>query len=631
VARDKKAAELVGRVIKDFGEDEKPHSLYVRNVDQWYKAYRGVLEIQSKAAEWRSKLAPAYIFQVVETLTANVVDANPRWAVKPQPRMAPEAEIKLWRTGARANELLLAEQIRSDRLAEKKMAFAKQAFIANLSVWKTYWCYEQGVSRRQEVTTEVDSMTGLPVQRVRNTEKPGSVKDDPTAELVDVRDWVAHQGAVSLDKAQRVTHRCWYSFDELKRLEAQGIYGEKAGGEPVDLLKESRDFKSTVSAREEELFAADRTKDQIEVLEQWRRQPDGSLRVVAVGNRGVLLRDVPSPFWHNEFPFVVCTPVPDIGRINGVSVVGQIADLQDAAWALLNQRMDNTELLNNAIVLIRETVENSEQFEWAPGAQWFVQDPGDVRTLDVNPLSTQISIAAEEKIKQDLQNIPGAAPSLLGQADPGGGDQTATEVSLTTNLAQRRIALMKQQFRWCDARLGNQWLRLNQQFLSSARVVESVGRDGAAAWEQVNPLLIQGDFYVDLDAMDESLMRQERRAEAQAKLQVAVQAVPVFAALSQAGNSPMINLKAFMDDYLDAFDISDKERYYSNTPGPSAPATGAPPGGPGQPPSPDAAIQGEGVTAPQAYDATSPSNATSMSPMAAMQQMLSQSGGPNNV
>jgi len=623
--RNRAAADLVGKVVNDYGEDSKPHAQYVRNVDEWYKAYRGVLELKSRASEWRSKLAPSYIFQVVETLTANVVDPAPRWSVRPQPRMASPQEIQMLNAGARANELLLNEQIRIDHLAEKKSAFAKQAFIANMSVWKTYWKYEQGVTRSQQVVTEQDSATGLMVQRVKTVESKGPVKDDPTAELVDVRDFVVHQGAVSLDKAQRVTHRCYYSFDELKRLEQQGVYGPSAGGESVDILKDAGSFKTDATTRETELFSSDRTKDQIEVLEQWRRQPDGSLRVVAVGNRNVLLRDAPSPFWHNEFPFVICTPVPDIGRIPGISLVGQIADLQDAAWALLNQRMDNTELLNNAIVLIRDDLENTDQLEWAPGAQWFVQDPSQVRTLDVNPISAQISLAAEDKLKQDLQNIPGAAPSLLGQADQSAGAQTATEVSITANLAQRRIQIMKQQFRWSDARLGSQWLAMNQQFLSSERVVQSIGRDGAAAWEKIHPLAIQGQFYLDLDSMDESLMRQERRAESQAKLQVAIQALPAFASMAQAGG-PLLNLKAFMDDYLDAFNIDDTAKYYSNKPAAMAPAAG---GGPQ--PSQGPPVPSQGVTAPQASDATSPSNATSMSPMAAMQQMLAATGGPNNI
>lgn len=623
MAADKNAlAATVGQVIRDFEADRKPHDLYCRKVDRWYRDYRAVPEARSKAKDWRSQVFPPYAFAVVEALTANVVDPKPRWPVRPYPRMADPQTRQTLIAGARANEILLQEQIANPRdpFATKQLVFAKQSFIANLSVFKTYWDYAERDVRRQGIVEDTDPEFGTPRQRLGTVSSTQAVRDDPCAEVVDVRDWIPHEGAVSLDRAQRVTHRVWYSFDELKRLEQQNVYGVNAGGEPVDKLKESRDFNAETSGREQELFAADRTKDKIEVLEQWKREPDGSLRVRAVGNRGVLLRDMPSPFHHDQFPFVTCTPIPDLGRINGIGAIEQISDIQTAAWSFINQRIDNTELMNNAIVLIREDVDDVDAFEWAPGAQWMVQDPAQVSLLQVNPAPAEISLRAEELLKQDLQNIPGAAPSLLGQSDPS--SQTATEVSLTASLAQRRVALMKQQFKWAFGQVGQQWLWLNQQFVTHSRAVEKLGVDGAAAWEEIHPLLLQGDFYIQLDQMDESLMRQERRAEAQAKLQVILGALGALGALAQAGACPLPNVKRYVEDYLDAYDVDDKEAYWSSSPGPGGDAAQQQQPQPGQP---------QGVTSPHAYDATAPSNANSMSPMAALQQMGAMSGGPVNV
>jgi hypothetical protein len=616
-------AASVGRVIRDFEEDKKPHDLYCRKVDRWYRDYRAIPDERSKANDWHSKVFPPYAFQVVETLTANVVDPKPRWPVRPYPRMASLADRQLLIDGARANEILLQEQIANPRepFAMKQMAFAKQAFIANLSVFKTYWDYAERDVRRQAATVEIDQELGVPTVKLSTVTARRAVRDDPCVDVVDVRDWIPHQGAVSLERALRVTHRVWYSFDELKRLERQNVYGVNAGGDPVDKLKESKDFNAESSSREQELFSADRTKDKIEVLEQWRREPDGSLRVVAVGNRGVLLRDMPSPFNHDQFPFVTCTPIPDLGRIHGIGAVEQISDIQTATWSFINQRIDSTELMNNAIVLIREDVDDVDAFEWAPGAQWMVQDPAQVSLLQINPAPAEISLRAEELLKQDLQNIPGASPSLLGQVDPSA--QTATEVSLTTSLAQRRVALMKQQFKWAFAGVGQQWMWLNQQFVTHPRLVERLGADGAAAWEEIHPLLLQGDFHIQLDQMDESLLRQERRAEAQAKLQVILGALGSLGALAQAGACPLPNVKRYVEDYLDAYDVLDKDAYWSVSPGPEQM--------PGQQAQaqPDPMGQG-GVTSPHAYDANAPSNAVSMSPLAALQRMGAMSGGPVN-
>jgi hypothetical protein len=116
-------------------------------------------------------------------------------------------------------------------------------------------------------------------------------------------------------------------------------------------------------------------------------------------------------------------------------------------------------------------------------------------------------------------------------------------------------------------------------------------------------------------------MRQERRAEAQAKLQVAGELSAYFAAVQKP-----LNLKAFMDDYLDAFDVQDKDRYYTTEQPQVPPATpsASPQGGAGGEPSPG------GVTSPTATSPMAPSNANSMSPAAALQQMGAMKGGVVN-
>lgn len=599
---DTKPEERVRQVLKDFDEDKKPHDAFCTKVEQYYKAYRAIPEANADAAQWESQLFPPYAFQIIESLTANVVDPTPRWKVVPRPSKG--ADLELLAAGSKANEILLGSQVDSDGFAAKQMYFAKQAFIAGLSVFKTHWNYKPGSVTRKTITGRV-------------TEKV-TLRDDPTAEVIDVRDWVPHQAATSLENALRVTHRCFYSFDELKRLEKQGIYGSEAGGQSVDSLKESRDFAAELSGREQSLFQADRTKDQIEVLEQWRREPDGSLRVVAVGNRKVLLRDRPSPFDHGKYPFVVCAPIPDLGRIHGISVIELVKDLQDQLWTLGNQRLDNVRLLNNHIVLVRDDFDDVDSFVWAPGAINQVSDPSQISSLKVDALPSQVSIQAESMIQQDLQNVSGANPALLGQQAQN--TSTATEVSLTTTLAQRRVSLMKQQFKWAFREVGEHWIRLNQQFVTDERLVLTLGPDGAQDWTAIHPLLLQGDYAITIDPVDESLVRQERRAEKQALLQMAAQLAPVFAAIAQGDPSKKtLNLESFMDIYLEEFDVGDKEKFYSAKPQPMQPPPGQQqPGGP--PP---------GATAPQAIDPNSPSNAFSQSPVAAQQQMLAM-GGPIN-
>jgi hypothetical protein len=610
--------DIVGRVMKAFDQDDKPHRDFALAVDRRYRAYRGILEQRSRSASWTNKQHPPYILQIIETMIASALDPDPRWQVKARPKMASPAIIEAEANGAKAMEILLTEQLDVDHFAEKQRPFAMQGFIAGLSVLKNYWRYSEGTKNRLvEARVPVDGSPWT-VPQIQSVPGTHIFHDNPTVDVVDVRDWIWQEAATSLERAMRITHRVWYSFDELKQLEKAGVY------ENVDQLKETRDFSGQLINREQELFRTNRSKDQIEVLEQWFYD-QGEIWVVTVGNRKVCLtpggKAKPNPFQHGQYPFIDATSMPDLFRIPGISEVEVISDLQEMLWTLMNQRLDNLQLLNNAIAIIRSDVDDPDMFEFAPGERWLVDDVNQVKFLETPPITAELAVQAEAGIKGDLQNISGGMPLLSGQ-DTQVDNKTATAASIFTNLAQRRLAAKKQNFTWAYNRMGEQWIELNQQFIREERALEVIGPDGGKLIKVISPMEIQGRYHIVGEMMDESLNRQERRAEAQSKLMTALQA-----ALPFAQSATPLNLQAFMDDYLQAFDVQDTSKYYTvKNPLPNMQQP-AQPGQPGQPPQPG----GPNVSAPQATDVNSPSNAFSQSPVAAVQRMGAATGGPNNV
>jgi hypothetical protein len=298
--------------------------------------------------------------------------------------------------------------------------------------------------------------------------------------------------------------------------------------------------------------------------------------------------------------------------------------LQEMLWTLQNQRLDVVRMLANVITLIRTDVDDPESFEWAPNAQWFVEDPGQVDTLKIDPTVANITLQAEALLKGDLQNIMGGLPMASGADSQTIDQQTATGVSIITTIAQRLIQARKQHYLWAYAQLGKHFLLLYQQFLREERVIKIVGLPGAKAYKTITPDDVQGDYDVMIDVTSDSLNRQERRAESQSLLQIAAQVQPIFA---QSGAA--LNLKAFMEKTLEAYDVLDKERYFLPRPLGQA-AIGAPAAGPQQPGAapPTAPQSPNGVTNPTlAAGPTSPSNVATMSPEAAMQRMMAMSGG----
>jgi hypothetical protein len=601
------------KLLAQFEEDRHDHDAFVTECEKRYDSYRGYMEANSKAAAWTNQAHPAYVLQEVETIAASMIDANPGWKVGAQSIIGPVPEIVSYRLAAEALETLLAHQAVASGFAANRRINRIQGLVCGITVDKTGWDYQKRPRTYRRTTTVpvIGTMFGL--NRTEVVTEDTVVKDDPFCEVVDVRHFIIPKNVIGLGKARRITHRVYMPFDELKLLEKSdsnpnGIY------QNVDELKESGTFAKDSALQSKDIFAFKPDKNDVELLEIWHRKPDGTMALSVIGNRKVLLRDQASPFWHDEFPFVISSPMPYPFRARGLSDVEFLAKLQELLWAFMNQRLDNVQLLNNAITLIRSDVEDINQFVHEPGANWEVDDINQVKSLDVNSVPAELSIGTENLLRNDMQNVVGGLP-LASDLDNLAGSSTATAASLLMNLAQRRLAAKKQNFTIADTEVANQFIALDRQFVTEKRFVAITGQDGLPAFREINPDHWQDiDLKVKVEAMDESLVRQERRAEAQAKLQVAVSSVPQF----QATGNPL-NLKAFMDDFLESFGTRDKSRYY--TAKPQAPTPQSQPQQPTQPP---------GATAPQAIDANSPSNPFSQSPVAAEQRMGAMSGGPVN-
>ena len=605
---------ILNYCLRGFHEDLKGHDIFCQKVDRNYRAWRAIIERRSDAMGWTNKQRPALVYQAIDTILAGLLDPAPKWRLRARPRMTLPGEvpdIPMLEKGAKANELLLNDELLVDNYGEKQVVFLLQNLIAGLSVQKNYWKNTTGPapSSKMESTpifaANSGKILGFQPKMTQTMAGQETYFDGPTTLPIDVRDFIWHQSATSLDQAIRVTHRVWKDFGELKELERQGIYKN------VDQLMESKDFSGdTLKTREQELFATDRTKDKIEVLECWI---DHGRRVVSIGNRNVILRDMGNPFHFehlgNRYPFVVCSTTPDLFRIPGVGEVELIHEIQEILWTLLNQRLDNLQLINNAIVLLRDDIDDPDSFDFYPGARNLVSDPTQVTMWTPELPIADLSLNAEGVARNDLLNLVGASQAASGQLD---SEATATQVNLVTSLAQRRLSMKKQLTKWAARRTGEQWLALNQQMISGNRFVPVIGKDGEMAMEAISPLLIQGRYQIEVEQMDESLLRQERRGEAQALLQVAVQAAPVFAATQTP-----LNMKAFMDQLLDSYDIEDKEAFYAANPQ-VLPQQG-------QPQQPGQVGPANGVTAPQASDPFANSGT------AALAQFMAAKGGAANV
>jgi hypothetical protein len=584
--RDPAVESLVKRVLSDFASDSKEWDRHCDLFASRYRAYRGVLDGGKEAVSeiTGAKLQhPAVILSSLETMVSNLIDPSPKWRLRARPVVASQEEVQRLTKGARANELLLNYQIGCDHWAEKQRAFDLQGLICGLTVSKQRWDYREGDVRYQESYSEpvYDEFGSVihQIPRLRDATRPSHVlRDEPTAEVVDVFDFVPHALRPSLENCDRVHHVVWYTKAQLLEMEANGRYGVRAGGEPISRLDDATGPTPTRPNRGD-LFEQTRPKDMIRVVECWI---DRGRRVVSIAGQDTLIEDRANPYWFDyldhRFPFVTCSGMPDPFRIAGISEVELMAELQEMLWTLMNTRLDSTLLLSNPIFMIADDIEDPDAWSFEPGARNLVPRPVQetVKQWTPDPQVPQMTLQSESLVRSDIMDIVGGLPSGSQVQSQLAQSQTATGVSILVSLAQKRLAAKKQQFVWAKGRIGEQWCALNQQFVKEERLVPVIGAEGAQDWVAVRPEEIQGVYAFETEMVDDSLIRQERRAEQQAKLQVALQGAQV----SAMAGAP-INLKVFWEDYLGTFDVSDTERYFSAT-NPHPLAQQPQPGQPGQ-------------------------------------------------
>jgi hypothetical protein len=594
--------------LREFDELNTAHRQFLTRYERNVDAYKGKITERSKASEHTHQLAPPYAEHIIETTVASMLDEQLRFKITPAHRLyqSPD-ELELAEKGAKAHQILLRMQMKLDRFDEKPRPWVLQERLAGMSPAKVYW--RQSAKKRKRL---VDTgFAGIPHLEV--TEQAETVYDGPCVEVCDMTDFFWDDQAVSLDACGVVCHRTWPTFEECKRMQRLGYW------ENVDQLPATRDFSADLDERDRKWI--DQKRGRIEVLEIWRREESGAMRVYTVANRTVLLREMDNPFWHGEFPFVLFVGQPLPFRILGRAQVEKIAALQEALWSIANQRLDNLMYLNNAIQMFNEDlIDDLDGQEWYPGARWVSQGPPDqaFQMWTPNPVPAQISIPAEGMVKADMQNLAGGFPFTSTSEAQTVNASTATEASLVASLAQRSIIGAKRQLYDGYRRIGQMMLELNQQFVREPVYSLVIGANDSYEQMEIVPQMLQGEYLFDIEPMTESLMRQERRSEGlslfQALAPAALQAAPALAA-----QGVLFNMQKIFNTALESYDHEETDSWWLPMPQQAAPPGGMP--GMGTPPSPD---QGPGgVTNPSlAAGPQAVSNGNSMAPASMMQQFL---------
>jgi hypothetical protein len=555
------------------------HDKRIRQYNRSYQIWRGLppKPVQN-VRPWDSRMRIKYGMQVVDQTMVNVVQGAPKAVCTPR---RPDDV-----GAAKAMEQILAYYADLDHLSESEPLIVQQALVYGVSPAKTMWLY-----REQDIPRGWNPQTQKWDPRVVTVTQD----DRPTLIPWDVYDCWWEPLARDPDKASYVVLREWPTRDEL---EARRSPTDKPVPGDVRLRNLDELYASGVRQRGEPQTAQNQLlgyppselyRDRYEVWEIWRDN-----RLTIVGNRTILLYDGPKPFWMPGKPVVIGNSRPDFLRIDGIPETELVDDIQQALWTHENLVMENLKMTVMRGATVRETVPDMSQLVLRPNYMWPVTDHDDVHFQDPPPLPPE---AYEQRatLLGAMQYVTGINPYVTGGATSGAGvDQsTATGVSVLNNAASK---LLEFKARWIALKVYQrsfeQWKDLTQQYLTQPQWIRL--NDTPDGWQQYGPQDVYGDYHVRVQAGEESLNRQQKRAEAVALLN----ALAPFAAI------PGFNVQALMQRVADAYGFEPSESLFQAPQGPASAA----PGPPAEKP-PPAFTNGAGQLTPQPVMSTLMGNA----------------------
>lgn len=487
-----------------FKKAEDFHNSLVPFWDKGDEAFQAVLSYLPKKNEptvnqWQSSLSPPYVAQVIEIISSNLIDDEIEADLIPHD--------PAYEDGAKAHECLLSDQMEKDHFRESVVPYWLQLLVRGITCCKVPWiqdweqCWYEDENGNQTSRWEV-------------------VKDQPGFVTCDIKNIYWDPAASSMKDMRYLFYDTWDTLDNLKELADEGPNGEDPIYKNIDKVKNyGEDIgQGKLAGNPDRDFS-----NRVRVTEMWTPH-----RLVVVANMKTVIRDEPNPFIHCQIPFAIATGSPKLFRVEGRSVADFIGDLQKMLWEFMNQKIDNARLMNNAIVLIRESgVDDLKKFQAFPGARWPVMNPQDVKFWEPNPAIIQNSVEIESNIKEDILNLSGAVAYLSGASTESIDNTTATGISIVNSGAQKRLLRIKQQGLFGIERAFNLMIKSNQQLISRPVQLRIQQKFGGHEWIKVMPGQLQGSYEYRVRSTVESLNRQEKRAEISTLIQQVVSNAPI--------------------------------------------------------------------------------------------------------
>lgn len=392
-----------------------------------------------------------------------------------------------------------------------------QALIYGTGIAKIHWRYEE-----QERFVDVPIFEDAPEFGFKRVKRRMPVYDNVGFDLVDVFDFFVDPEATCIEDAEWVAHRTRRTLDYLERMEERGIYKN------IDELKlelkeneESTGGTETEPQKQIKLQIEGHLPDKsglmkpIEIIE-YMNKADNDL--ITIANGKYIIREGENPFQHGKFPYVIGKIISTPHEFFGIGLIEAGAPSARIMEDLLNNGLDSMNFSINPIIGVDSTRIEDTELASRPGGIWHTTGPPRETLFPmVIPDASQSTLTWFQLINEIAKRGTGVIDYVVGQTS---GSKTATEASLMTNEAAKRIGLHIKMFGMTFVNpLAEMVHELNRQFITADQAIRVTGMEGSV-YESVN--VTPADFGANVDFIWETEDREMNNMVAVQQLMTAL-------------------------------------------------------------------------------------------------------------
>ncbi len=294
-----------------------------------------------------------------------------------------------------------------------------------------------------------------------------------------IKNWFQHREYLTLGELENVndsarTKPVYENLDELRDKMKKTQFAS------ID----RRDNNYTVPNKEikgyQDYLGSDETNKTIEIVTEYR----DNRWITFAPNHGVIIRDIPNPYKHQQIPVVMLKYYPIDDDIYGLSEIEPVEKIQKALNALASQHIDAVNIDLYKPIGVDSTRVRMHTLEMGMGKKWIVT--GDPRTAIApydfsSPASISSFKTSYQLLVGEFQDAMGDTSAVLSQLNPFGEKKTATEVK---DLSQQRLSRDNFNQIFLSEAIKRQmmfWHSMNQQFFfgegDKSKIIRIAGKD----------------------------------------------------------------------------------------------------------------------------------------------------------